>query len=281
MTTFAELGINKQLLAAVNRLGFTTPTEIQRLAIPHIIKEKDVIGESATGSGKTLAFGCSIIEHVQPKKGLQSLVLAPTRELAEQVKDALREFASDKDLRINAVYGGVAFDPQVHQARRSEVIVATPGRMLDHLRRGTIDTSKVKILIVDEADRMFDMGFIDDVEQIIQACPRKRQTLFFSATISDRILKLGQRHLNQPEIVYAKKQVDPSKLKQIYYDVQKNMKFSLLAHLLQDEQSGLVMVFCNTRRTTDFVTDNLSSNGVNAIAIHGGLTQNKRMKSLK
>jgi ATP-dependent RNA helicase DeaD len=280
MKLFEDFGLSHTLITAIRGLGFSEPTQIQQLSIPHIMRGDDVIGESATGSGKTLAFGCGIIDHVVPKKGLQAIILTPTRELAEQVKEALKRLTHQKHLSIISVYGGVAINPQIDGLAKCEVAVATPGRMLDHLGRGTINTSKVKLLVLDEADRMFDMGFIEDVEKIIRACPKKRQTLFFSATISDRIKKLANSHMVNPKTVLATKMVDPSKLKQVYYDISRGMKMSLLIHLLKQEKSGLVMVFCNTRRNVDFVAKNLKANKMRAIAIHGGFSQNKRSRTI-
>lgn len=278
MNLFENFGLSHQLLTSIRQLGITTPTQIQGLSIPHIMSGKDVIGESATGSGKTIAFGCGIIDQVIPRKGLQALILTPTRELAEQVKDHLKQLSNQ--LKIISVYGGVSINPQIQDLSRAEVVVATPGRLLDHLQRRTIDTSKIKLLVLDEADRMFDMGFIDDVEKIIRTCPKKRQTMFFSATISSHIKDLAKRHMIQPKNVSAVNLVDPSKLKQVYYNVPRNMKLSLLVHLLQQESSGLVMVFCNTRRNTNFVSRILKTNKINAIAIHGGLAQNKRTRTI-
>jgi ATP-dependent RNA helicase DeaD len=281
MSYFEELGLSSQQLKAIERLGFSKPTQIQEASIPHIMEGLDVVGESATGSGKTLAFGCGIIEQVDPGQRLQALVLTPTRELAEQVKDSLKELSNLKHLRIYSIYGGVSIGPQIQDLKRAEVVVATPGRMLDHIERGTIDLSRIKVLVLDEADRMLDMGFIDDVEKIIRACPSNRQTLFFSATISGRIKDLANRYMTQPINVSARRHVDPSKLKQVFYEVFKNMKLSLLAHLLEHEKTELAMVFCNTRKTTDFVVKNLKANRIKAISIHGGLAQNKRTKSIK
>ena len=278
MNLFENFGLSHQLLTSIRQLGITTPTQIQGLSIPHIMSRKDVIGESATGSGKTIAFGCGIIEQVRPKAGLQALILTPTRELAEQVKDHLKQLSNQ--LKILSIYGGVSINPQIQDLSRADVVVATPGRLLDHLQRRTINLSKIKVLVLDEADRMLDMGFIDDVEKIIRACPAKRQTLFFSATISSRIKELANKYMAQPINVSAEKMVDPAKLKQVYYNVLKNMKFSLLVHLLQQENSGLVMVFCNTRRNTEFVEKNLKANKIDAIAIHGGLSQNKRTRTI-
>ena len=280
MKRFEDFGLGHEILETIKNLGFTKPTQIQDKSISLVISGKDVVGESATGSGKTLAFGCGVIENVIPRKGIQALILTPTRELAEQVKEDLVKL-SNKKLNILAIYGGVSINMQFDKLPRADVVIATPGRFLDHLRRKKLDTSNIKILIMDEADRMFDMGFIDDVEKIIRACPRKRQTLFFSATISSRVKKLASKHMVDPTTVYAEKMVDPAKLKQVYYDVQKTMKLSLLIHLLQNEKSGLVMVFCNTRKNTEFIAKNLQSNQIKAIAIHGGLMQNKRNKTLE
>ncbi len=275
---FEKLGLSNQLLTAIKKLGITDPTQIQEKSIPHIVAGKDVVGESATGSGKTIAFGCGIVEQVKPRQGLQALILTPTRELAEQVTGALSKLS--KFLRMISVYGGVSINPQIHQLRKADVVVATPGRLLDHLERRTINLSKIKLLVLDEADRMLDMGFIEDVEKIMKTCPANRQTLFFSATISARIKDLANRFMKKPINVSATKMVDPAKLKQVYYNISKNSKLSLLAHLLQHENSGLVMIFCNTRRTTEFVVKNLRANRIKAIAIHGGLSQNKRTKNI-
>ncbi len=281
MSVFENFGLSHQLIGAITNLGISTPTKIQEVSIPHIMGGKDLIGESATGSGKTLAFGCGIIDHVIPRMGIQALILTPTRELAEQVKCSLRELSHQKHLSIISVYGGVSINPQIDELRTADIVVATPGRLLDHLERRTVNTSKIKILVLDEADRMFDMGFIDDVERIIRACPSKRQTMFFSATIPPRIKGLANRYMINPVKVSAEKQVDPAKLKQVYYDVQKNMKLSLLVHLLQNEKAGLVMVFCNTRRNTDFVAKNLKANRIDATPTHGGLSQSSRSRTIK
>ena len=281
MNLFKDFGLSHQLLTAIKNLKLTKPTDIQEASIPDIIKGKDVIGESATGSGKTLAFGCGIVEQVIPKKGLQALVLTPTRELAEQVKESLKKLSYQKHLNVITVYGGVSINNQMRDLPKADVVVATPGRLLDHLSRKTINLSKIKLLVLDEADRMLDMGFIEDVEQIIKECSKKRQTLFFSATISSSIKSLANKYMIEPKKVSAIKHVDPSKLKQIYYDMPRNLKLSLLVHLLKKEKSGLVMVFCNTRRNTDFVVKNLKANRINAIAIHGGLSQNRRTKTME
>ena len=276
---FDDFKLSNDTLAKIRELKFTEPTQIQEESIPAIMNGMDVIGESATGSGKTLAFGAGIVEHSVPKHGVQALVLTPTRELAEQVKTMLKQLSSK--LHIMAVYGGVGIEPQIKNLRVADVVVATPGRLLDHLERRTINLDKVKLLVLDEADHMLDMGFIEDVERIITKCPTNRQTLFFSATMPSEVKRLAQKYMKEPLKVSAKKMVDPTKLTQVYYDVQRNVKLSLLTHLLQKEDRGLVMVFCNTRKTVDFVAKTLKVNGIKSIAIHGGFTQNKRNKSLE
>lgn len=280
MNTFENMNLSGQQLKAIDRLGFKEPTQIQRETIPLILKGKDVIGESATGSGKTLAFGAGIIETCNPGEGVQALVLVPTRELAEQVKDDMIEISYKKPIKILAVYGGVSINPQIERLRRADAVIATPGRLLDHLNRQTIDTSRVKILVLDEADRMVDMGFIEDVERIIQACPENRQTLVFSATIYGPTKQIAKKYMKDPATVHAEKMVDPTKLKQTYYDVPSKLKKELLLHLLKKEKSDLVMVFCNTRRMTDVVVEFLKANGIKSAPIHGGFTQVKRLKAI-
>jgi ATP-dependent RNA helicase DeaD len=276
MKTFEELGISKNILKAIEELGFTEPSEIQEKVIPLAIAGKDIIGGSATGSGKTLAFGASIIEHAKPGHGLQALILVPTRELAEQVSESLKIFSKYHPITISAIYGGVDINPQIKKLRTSDVVVGTPGRILDHLSRGTIDFSKIKAVVLDEADRMLDMGFHWDVEKILKQCPVKRQTLLFSATISSDIDFLAKKYMINPVEISVESYVDPELLAQIYYDVSQNLKFSLLVHLLKHENANLVMVFCSTRINADFIGKNLRKAGINALVIHGGLTQNKR-----
>ncbi|MAG50322.1 hypothetical protein CL621_01615 [archaeon] len=280
MNTFENLNLNEQLMGAINRLGFKEPTQIQRDTIPLILNDKDVIGESATGSGKTLAFGAGIIKKCNPGEGVQAIVLVPTRELAEQVKDEMIKLSYQKQIKILAIYGGVSINPQIDDLRRAEVVIATPGRLLDHLTRRTIDTSKVKIFVLDEADRLVDMGFIEDVEKIIKACPTDRQTLLFSATIYQSAKQIAETYMKNPTMVHATRMVDPTKLEQKYYDVPSNLKKELLIHLLKKENSDLTMVFCNTRRITDMVVEVLKVNGIRASSIHGGLTQVKRLKTI-
>lgn len=281
MEQFRKLGISEPVLKSIQELKFEKPSEIQEKSIPLILDGKDVIAGAATGSGKTLVFASGIIKSVERGKNIQALILTPTRELAEQVSRAVQRFSQSKSLEIIPVYGGVAINPQIYNLRTADVVVGTPGRILDHLSRGTINLDSVKILVLDEADRMLDMGFKDDVEKIIEECPVKRQTLLFSATIFGEVSNLAKKYMKDPVEVSAEAYVDPSKLAQVYYDVEDNQKFSLLVHFLRHEKSKLAMVFCNTKRNTDFVADNLSRLGVNAVAIHGGHSQGQRNRSMR
>ncbi len=281
MNSFRKLGLSNEMLAVIESAGFTEPSDIQEKAIPLVLAGKDVLGSSATGSGKTLAFGAGIIEKIVSGKGIKALVLTPTRELAEQVGRNLHKFSQYKKINVSVIYGGVSIEPQKSALRHADIVVGTPGRILDHLRNDSLELSHLKYLVLDEADRMLDMGFIDDVVTIIEQCPKERQTLLFSATISQDIQRISKHYMNEPVFIESESQVDPSKLKQVYYDTPSNLKFSMLVHLLKEEKSGLVMVFCNTRRNADYVVHNLQRNGLDAIAIHGGLAQNKRSRVLE
>ncbi|MEK6915562.1 MAG: DEAD/DEAH box helicase [Nanoarchaeota archaeon] len=281
MNEFAKLGLSAGILKLISDAGIESPTDIQEKAIPLVLSGKDVLGSSATGSGKTLAFGAGIIEKVTPRSGIQALVLTPTRELAEQVGKTLEKYSKHVGLKVIEVYGGVSIVPQKHDLRIADIVVGTPGRILDHLRSGSLNLNKLKFLVLDEADRMLDMGFIDDVVTIINQCPKQRQTLLFSATISSDISRIAKHYMIEPVLIESESQVDPSKLHQVYYDVPSNLKFSLLVHLLRAEKKGLVMVFCNTRRNADYVVHNLQRNKIDAIAIHGGLAQNKRSRIME
>lgn len=280
MEQFRKLGIIDPVIRVIEEERFEAPTEIQEKTIPSVIAGRDVIAQSATGSGKTLAFGSGIIQNCEKGKGLQALIITPTRELAEQNTNALLKFSKYKPLHVISVYGGVSINNQIEELRTADVVSGTPGRILDHVERGTINLHHVKILVLDEADRMLDMGFIDDVMRIIRQCPQKRQTLLFSATMYEEIINLARRYMNSPVKLIAESYVDPSKLHQIYYDTPDSMKFSLLVHLLKNERAGLVMVFCNTRRNTDFVAKNLRKQGIEAMAIHGGFSQAKRNRTM-
>lgn len=279
MTTFKELGLDDTFIKNLEKQGITEPTPIQAKSIPLILEGKDVIGESATGSGKTLAFGAGVVKHALDKKELSTMILAPTREIAQQITKVLESFS--KELKVVAVYGGVSIEPQIKKLQTAQVMIGTPGRVLDHIERGTINLSKLSLAVLDEADRMLDMGFIDDIKKIFRKTPEDKQTVLFSATFPREVQQVISQIMRNPEKVLGKKQVDPSKLKQIYYNVPRNLKFSLLLHILTEEESVLTMIFCNTKRMVDILADNLKEQGIKARAIHGGFTQNKRDRSLQ
>ncbi len=281
MEQFRKLAIKDSILKSIEEHGFEKPSEIQEKTIPLVLSGKDVIAGASTGSGKTLAFGSAIIQNLRKDGGIQALVLTPTRELAEQVCRALKKFSKYNPLDIIAVYGGVSINPQIDDLIDAEVVVGTPGRILDHLSRRTIELEHIKILVLDEADRMLDMGFKDDVEKIINMCPKARQTLLFSATISQDISLLAKKYMNNPIEISAEAYVDPSKLSQVYYDVDDKLKYSLLVQLLKNTKPELAMIFCNTRKNVDFVSNNLKLNGINALPIHGGFSQDKRNRVLE
>jgi len=276
---FSDFKLPAPLLKAIHEQGYHTPTAIQEKAIPLILSGKDIIGHSETGSGKTAAFGLPLLSTISHGKGVQALILTPTRELCIQVSEALAGFAKYLSVKIVPVFGGVGIGQQINAMRSADVIVATPGRLLDLIQRG-LKLSTVRYLVLDEADRMLDMGFIDDVEKILRHTPKNRQTHLFSATLSPRLRSLVHRYMNSPVSVQAKTHVDTSLLIEQAYAVQTQDKFSLLVHCLKHETPGIALVFCATRRSCDKVGKNLRAQRIDAIEIHGGLSQSKRIHTI-
>ncbi len=274
------LGRDNPILKSIKDKEFEIPTEIQEKTIPPILEGKDVIASSATGSGKTFAFSVGLIKNIEKNKGLQGIVLTPTRELAEQVKKELSNFSKIKELSVVEIYGGVSIEPQIKRLKTAEIVIGTPGRILDHLQKNTLNLSKINTLVLDEADRMLNMGFIEDVNKIISKIPKQKQTLLFSATLPPRIINLSKKYMKNPIELSAQTNVDPKKLEQVFYDISPDLKFSLLVHLLKQEKSKLVMIFCNTRNNVDFLANNLKPLGFNSTPIHGGFSQDKRTKTL-
>jgi len=278
---FEQLNINQKLKNKINEFGFTKLTTIQEKGIPEILKGKDVVGQAETGSGKTFAFVLPILNKIKKDSVIQVLVLTPTRELCIQVAEVFKEFGKNLEIKTTSIFGGVNISPQIKNISNSQIIVATPGRLLDHINRRTVNLTNIEVLVLDETDKMLEMGFIADVEKIIDKIPRNRQTLMFSATVSEDVYKISKKHLRNSLIFRTKPFVDTNKLNQKYYDIyNENDKFSLLLHLLKNSTSGLAIVFCGTRKETDIVAKNLRQHGVNASEIHGGMNQNKRLKSL-
>jgi ATP-dependent RNA helicase DeaD len=273
---FEDMNIEESILGSLNDLGFKQPTRIQSETIPIIKQGYDVIGQSETGSGKTAAFGIPLVEKVAKGGRIQALVLAPTRELARQIKNDLMNFSRNKGLYVQTVYGGVSMEPQIFGLRKAEIVVGTPGRILDHMQRGNLDLRNLKIFVLDEADKMIDMGFIDDIEMIENHIPKDRQTLLFSATMPDSLLRIREKFTKNAKKIKTETKVREDFLRQYYCDIDYKRKFSFLVHLINQENPNLAIIFCNSRRDVDLVSRNLEFNGINATSLHGGLSQQRR-----
>ena len=278
--TFSTLQLPPPILKAVHDLGYTAPTSIQEKAIPLIIAGNDIIGHSQTGSGKTAAFGLPILSTISHGSGVRALILTPTRELCLQVCEALAGFAKHLPLRIVPVFGGVGIGHQLAAVRTADVIVATPGRLLDVMSRG-LKLNTVHYVVLDEADRMLDMGFIDDVEKILRQTQPQRHTLLFSATLSPRLRSLVHRYMRNPSTIQTKTQMDMSLLNERAYNVQSADKLSLLTHFIKHETPGIALVFCATRHGCDKVARKLRAQRIDAAPIHGGMSQNNRTRTIE
>ena len=278
---FEDMNIEKSVSDSLSSIGFEKPTRIQSETIPIIKQGYDVIGQSETGSGKTAAFGIPLVEKVVKGGKIQALVLAPTRELSIQIASELMKFSRFKGLYVQTVYGGVSMEPQLRGLSRAEIVVGTPGRILDHMGRRTLDASNLKIFVLDEADRMIDMGFIEDIEEIERNIPEKRQTLMFSATMPDSLIGMRDRFTRNAKKIKTQTNVREDILKQFYCDIEREMKFSLLVHLINQENPKLAIIFCNSRIDASAVARNLQYNNINATELHGGLTQQRRERVME
>lgn len=274
---FEQLNLKDALLRAIAEMDFVETTEIQSKTIPVVLSGKDVVGQSQTGSGKTAAFGLPIMNNIVPGKGIQAIILTPTRELCAQIYDTMKEMGKYTGLKMSAVYGGVSIEPQIDSVRKAEIVIGTPGRVLDHLDRRSLDLRNVRYFVLDEADRMLEMGFVDDILKILDHTPKTRQSLMFSATMPSQIKKIIQRYFKDPIYIKGQVQVDTRLLKQVYYSVRAEEKFSLLVHFLKS-YNGISLIFCATREEVDIVNNNIIRQGIKSMAIHGGLTQNKRLQ---
>jgi len=288
--SFTSFGLSEPIMDAVRAVGYTTPTPIQSLAILPALAGRDLIASAQTGTGKTAAFVLPMLHRLTEGDALRghqrdprALVLTPTRELAQQVQQAVSDYGRFLSLRALSVYGGVSIDAQFKQLRRgADIVVATPGRLLDHMQRGSIDLSHVEVLVLDEADRMLDMGFIRDIRKIVGAIPKKRQTLLFSATISSDIASMAANILNDPQTVEAGARHNPAEtIEQHFYAVPKDRKVDLLVHAIQTENMESVLVFSRTKHGADKITKRLDQRGVVAVAIHSDRTQGQRERALE
>jgi ATP-dependent RNA helicase DeaD len=289
-SSFRTLGLSAETLAAVDQAGYTVPTPVQAGLIPRALAGVDVLGQARTGTGKTAAFVLPILERMrQPGRGggPRALVLVPTRELAVQVKDEFEKLAQGSRIHCVAVYGGKPIKGQIDKlAKHPAVVVGTPGRILDHMSRGTITLSALDIVTLDEADRMLDIGFRPDIEKILRRCPESRQTLLLSATVPPPVQKLATRYMRDPEIMdFSTNELAVETIEQRYFTVDPTRKFDLLEKLLEREQPRQAIVFCRTKRGTDKVHDKLArrrSRRPDEVAcIHGDLAQNVRDRVMK
>jgi ATP-dependent RNA helicase RhlE len=283
--SFQALGLTPELLRAVEEQGYQTPTPIQHEAIPLVLKGHDLVGSAQTGTGKTAAFLLPVIQRLKPgaKGSLRALVLVPTRELAEQVHEAARAYGRHSGLSSVAVYGGVAMDPQTRAFKHGvDIVIATPGRLLDHLGRGYVDTSRLQVLVLDEADRMLDMGFAPDVRRILRALPAERQTLLFSATISADVDMLARTAMKRLVAVEIGRRATPADgVEHILVAVDRLVKRSLLASMLKEVPHGRTLVFTRTKHGADKLAQHLRREVHGVAALHGGKTQGARDRALE
>jgi ATP-dependent RNA helicase DeaD len=279
MQYFKDLPLSTQVMKGVEELGFTSLFPIQAQAIVPLLEGKDVIGQAQTGTGKTAAFAIPIIERMDPKnRRVQALILVPTRELAEQVAGHVARLSRFTGLRALAIYGGESINNQIRVLQSGvQIVVGTPGRIIDHLKRGTLNFSSVCVLVLDEADRMLDMGFIEDIEYIIRRVPTNRQTSLFSATIDQTVMNLCTRYMKNPQkILVSKDEIALTQISQYYMIVNPQNKFKILLNILEDSSIQRAIIFCKTRSETARIADKLRRNRHNAEPLHAGFTQAQR-----
>ncbi|HUF53343.1 MAG TPA: DEAD/DEAH box helicase [Dehalococcoidia bacterium] len=282
MTTFNDFALRKSSLNALERMDITTPTPVQEASIPVMLEKRDIIAQAQTGSGKTLAFALPIMEHCDPsRRETQALILTPTRELARQVGSVFSDLSKGTDLRVTLVYGGVGYGPQENALRKgSHVVVGTPGRVLDHLRKGVLKLDQLRLFILDEADEMLDRGFAPDVERIIKMTPSDRLTAMFSATTPPWVQTVAQKYMNDPEIVAsAAEEADPD-IEQVVMDVFRDDKFQVLIRLLKEPLEGTTVVFGRTKHGVRALGKKLDAQGFEVSVLEGNLGQNQRDRAL-
>jgi ATP-dependent RNA helicase RhlE len=289
--SFDQLGLAPELLRAVTRQGYTEPTPVQRESIPYVLDGRDLLAGAQTGTGKTAAFVLPILQRLAAtrptgrgtgRRPIRVLVLAPTRELALQVEESVRTYSGQRPVMSAAIYGGVGFDQQVRRLRQGpEIVVATPGRLLDHVSQRTIDLSRVEVLVLDEADRMLDMGFIHDIRRILALLPAERQNLLFSATFSDEIKRLAADFLRQPAFVQVTPKNTAAELvRQLVIPVDRARKRELLSRLVQSGRIEQALVFTRTKHGANRLAEQLGRDGIRAAAIHGNKSQPQRVRAL-
>ena len=284
---FNQLGLSAELLRAIDEKGYRKATPIQQQAIPLIIEGRDLLAGAQTGTGKTAGFALPLLQHLQTsntnRRSVRVLVLTPTRELAAQVSESIRDYGKYLPFRTATIFGGVSINTQFAKLKRGvDVIVATPGRLLDHMQQKTIDLSKIEILVLDEADRMLDMGFIKDIKKILKHMPIERQNLLFSATFSKEIRRLANDLLNAPtEIQVAARNTPANRIKQIVHPVDKRRKREMLSHRIGKQNWKQVLVFTRTKHGANRLAGQLTADGIDSTAIHGNKSQGARTKALR
>ncbi|MCX6569137.1 MAG: DEAD/DEAH box helicase [Candidatus Aminicenantes bacterium] len=280
---FSEFNFHPHVAAGVKASGYVAPTPIQEKAIPPVLKGHDVMGLAQTGTGKTAAFVLPILHRLTqgPRRRVRALIVAPTRELAEQIHETIVSMGKQTLLKSAAIYGGVGMNPQIQKLRSGvEIVVACPGRLLDHIDQRTIDLSHLEVLVLDEADRMFDMGFLPDIRKIIKRIPSQRQTLLFAATMPDDIRRLAHEILRAPVTVQADHEVPIDTVAHALYPVDQHLKTALLLELLRHTDTGSVLVFTRTKHRAKRVGQQLEKAGYKAASLQGNLSQNKRQAAL-
>jgi len=281
--SFSSIELHPKLAENVNALGYKTPTPIQAQAIPQVLAGKDVMGLAQTGTGKTAAFVLPILQRLLtgPRGKVRSLIMAPTRELAEQTHVSVRELGSNTRLASCAIYGGVDINAQIRKLHSGvDIVVACPGRLLDHLGRKTINLASMEVLVIDEADRMFDMGFLPDIRRIIKQLPRRRQTLMFSATMPDDIRQLTQEVLHDPVTIRIGRSAPVSSVSHSLYPVEQHLKTELLMEILKQTDAESVLIFTRTKHRAKRIGQQLEKAGYKAASLQGNLSQNKRQQAL-
>ena len=287
--SFESLGLSTELLLALSDQGYSTPTPIQQKAIPVVLQGSDVLAAAQTGTGKTAGFTLPLLQRLGENRQSHNklhkpgaLILVPTRELAAQVAESVDTYGRHLDLRSAVIFGGVKINPQIAQLKRGvDVLIATPGRLLDHIQQGTLDLSKIEILVLDEADRMLDMGFIHDIRRVLALLPKRRQNLLFSATFSDEIRALADKLLDQPvSIDVAPKNTAAETVAQVVYPVDKKRKRELLSHMIGANNWRQVLVFTRTKHGANRLAQQLEKDGLSAAAIHGNKSQGARTRAL-
>ncbi|MDD5157322.1 DEAD/DEAH box helicase [Sulfurimonas sp.] len=281
--TFADLGLKKEILESIKQAGFTTPSPIQTAAIPFVLAGRDIVGQAHTGTGKTAAFGLPALNNINPNNGVGILVITPTRELATQVSDELYKYGRNIGARTATVYGGSSYSRQIDLIQRgASVVVATPGRLLDILKKNLLKNFVPQIVVLDEADEMLDMGFLDDINEIFSYLPKERQTLLFSATMPKPIKLLAERILNNPEFIsITKGETTNSDIAQEYYVIEESERDDAIIRLMDSEESKKSIVFCRTKSEVDRLSNVLSNAGYLANGLHGDMEQRQRETVIK